>query len=139
MASYYFSSMAVLPDQPGFSESLSFLLQGFWIVMLALTILALTTHVIGRLFVVLSKSEKVDKPVQLSSEPQIEEIDERVLAAIAAAVYTVCGNHVQMTRVKQVGTEQRWSQEGRHSLLSSHNPRNPSGRSQSPFGRKDQP
>lgn len=135
----YASSIASLPDYPGLYESLSFLFHGFGIVILTLSILALITYGIGRLFVVISKSPKADQAVNQTSEPVGKEIDGRVLAAIAAAVHTVCGRHARLTHVKRIGTEQRWAQEGRQSLLSSHNPRNPTGRGQTPFNRKNNP
>ena len=139
MTPNYASPIASLPDYPGLLESLSFLLHGFGIVIFTLAILALITHGMGRLFVAVSKSQKTEPPAKLRSKPPDEEIDGCVLAAIAAAVHTVLGHQVRLTRVKRVGTEQRWAQEGRQSLLSSHNPRNPSDGSQSPFNRKNSP
>ncbi len=127
--------IAVLQDHPAFNESILFLLSGFGLVLLTLAVLAMVTQLIGWLFVRCCQNHQ-DQPLGVRISPAApEEVEGPVLAAIAAAVHAVYGQQVRLTRVRPVASGQRWTQEGRQNIHSSHNIRSSTERSRGPFKR----
>lgn len=127
--------LASLPDFPGFFESITFLITGFGLVLLALFILAGMTRLVGVCFTAWKSEPQAEATRIPAKQENGIEIDSQVLAVISAAVYTAFGRQVRLTHVRRSGFDQEWSREGRQGILSSHNVRPVSGSGKPAFNR----
>lgn len=115
--------LAVMSEHPGLVESITFLLTGFGLVILALFVLAGITRFVGICFSRWQIEPKQAKaPVHVLAG-QTQGIDSETVAVITAAIYSVYGREVRLTQINRSGSDQVWSREGRKDIHSSHNVR----------------
>lgn len=116
------AKLFAIAAHPTFGESIGFLISGFTIVLMTLLVLALVTGAVGKLFLLIpAKAPAEARPPAATLATRDQDEDERVLAAITAAVHTVIKEPVRITKVVTSQGDTAWSREGRRRIQESHN------------------
>ncbi len=118
--------LANIDPHSGIGESLGFMLVGFAMVVLVLSLLYLLCATVGKFFLPKKKPAEPKHIQPVSASPAKAQAstgpDPRLIAAIAAAVETVLGHAVhEIVSIKPAGKGYNaWAQEGRRQIFQSH-------------------
>jgi len=114
--------LGMLPDYPGFGESLVFQMTGLLVVFTALGMIWLCLTLVGQYFKRTAPvATKVQgAPGEAAATPAAPDISPELIAVIAASIQGMIDTPHRIQAIVPVRSGQDWAQEGRRRIFSSH-------------------
>lgn len=128
MQPFPYQLLAKLEMYPDFSDSITFIIVGFTLVLIVLALIYLVCEIIGATFKLSVKpaaapaaAVAVDTPGTPPKAPEKspEDNDPRLVAVIAAAVHTVIRQPHRVVAIRALRHDE-WAREGRRQIFDSH-------------------